>query len=87
MIFNIDGENTTFIPDDMETDCGYGGRIWEWCDESASLNKELVEKIAKANKVKVKFNGRKYYDTKTMSSNELQAFKDTYEYYKLLGEK
>lgn len=87
MIFNIDGENITFVPDKMETDCGYGGRIWEWCDEAASLNMELVRKIANANKVKVKFNGRQYYDTKTMSSSELQAFKDVYQYYNLLSDK
>ena len=83
MIFNIDGENITFIPDKMETDCGYGGRIWEWCDESASANIELVRKIANANKVKIKFNGRQYYDTKNMSPSELQAFKDMYQYYNL----
>lgn len=84
MIFNIDGENITFIPDDMETDCGNGGRIWEWCDEAASYNSELVSKIANAKTVKVKFNGRQYYDTRTMSAKELQAFKDTYEYYNAL---
>lgn len=84
MIFNIDGENITFVPDDMETDCGYGGRIWEWCDESASYNSDLVSKIANAKTVKVKFNGRQYYDTKTMSAKELQAFKETYDYYNAL---
>lgn len=87
MIFNIDGENMQFIPDDMETDCGYGGRIWEWCDESAAYNQELINKIANAKTVKVKFNGRQYYDTKTMSSKELQAFKETLEYYKALDGK
>ena len=85
MIFNIDGENVQFIPDDMETDCGYGGRIWEWCDESSIYNQELIHKIANAKSVKVKFNGRQYYDTKTMSAKELQAFKETFDYYKALG--
>lgn len=84
MIFNVDGENITFVPDDMDTDCGYGGRIWEWCDEPASENSELVEKIANAKIVKVKFNGSQYYDTKTMSDKELQAFKETYQYFKAL---
>lgn len=87
MIFNVDGENITFIPDDMETDCGNGGRIWEWCDEAAQYNQELVNKIANAKTVKVKFNGRQYYDTKTMSSKELQAFKETLDYYKALDGK
>ncbi len=85
MTFNIDGENITFIPDKMETDCGYGGRIWEWCDESASYNENLVRKIVNAKVVKVKFDGRQYYDKKTMSAKELNAFKETLEYYTLLG--
>lgn len=87
MIFNVDGENITFTPTDMEKDCGYGGRIWEWCDELASSNQALVEKIYGAKTVKVKFNGRQYYDTKTMSAKELQAFKETYDYYRALGGK
>lgn len=87
MIFNIDGENVHFIPDDMDTDCGYGGRIWEWCDESATYNQDLINKIANAKTVKVKFNGRQYYDTKTMSSKELKAFKETLEFYKALDGK
>ena len=33
MIFNFDGENVRIIPDRMQTDCGDGGMIWEWCDE------------------------------------------------------
>lgn len=85
MIFNIDGENVQFIPDNMETDCGYGGRIWEWCDESSTYNQDLINKIAGAKTVKVKFNGRQYYDTKTMSSKELQAFRETLEYYRALN--
>ena len=56
MIFNIDGDNVTFIPNDVERDNDYG-RIWEWSDEPASLESSLVEKIANAKSVKVKFNG------------------------------
>ena len=85
IIFNIDGELETFYPYHMDTDCGYGGRIWEWCDESASANKSLVEKIANAEKVKVKFNGSQYYDTRSMTSSELKAFKEAYDYYLACG--
>lgn len=86
MIFNIDGENITFIPSNMETDCGNGGRIWEWCDEPASLsdNMDLINKIAKANSVKIKLNGDQYYDTRVMSANSLKAFKETLSYYSAL---
>ncbi len=85
MIFNVDGENITYVPYKMETDCGYGGRIWEWCDEQASSESDLVEKIANAKTVKIKLNGRQYYNTRTMSAKQIVAFKETLEYYKLLG--
>lgn len=87
MIFNIDGENIRFIPNDMETDCGNGGRIWEWCDELASLgdNMDIINKIAAANSVKIKMNGRQYYDTRTMSAKSLRAFKETLNYYNALA--
>lgn len=87
MIFNIDGENITFIPNKMETDCGNGGRIWEWTDEPASLsdNMDIINKIAQANSVKIKMNGRQYYDTRTMSTNSLRAFKETLNYYNALA--
>lgn len=84
MIFNIDGDNVTFIPNDMERDNDYG-RIWEWSDEPASLESSLVEKIANAKSVKVKFNGDQYYDIRTMSSKQIEAFKQTLDYYKVLG--
>lgn len=84
MIFNIDGDNVTFIPNNMERDNNYG-RIWEWSDEPASLESSLIEKIANAKSVKVKFNGDQYYDTRTMSSKQIEAFKQTLDYYKALG--
>lgn len=84
MIFNIDGENVTFVPNEMERDNDYG-RIWEWSDEPASFEPSLVEKIANSKAVKVKFNGDQYYDTRTMSSKQITAFKQTLEYYKALG--
>lgn len=88
MIFNIDGENFTFIPADMDRDCGNGGRIWEWCDESASLgdNMTLIKKIADAKTVKIKLNGRQYYNTRTMSAAHLKAFKETLDYYFALSD-
>lgn len=84
MIFNIDGENITISPS-METDCGYGGKIWEWCDVPAVLYSEVVTKIANSNSVKVKMNGRQYYDTRTLSSSQIASIKETYEYFLALG--
>lgn len=92
MVFNIDGENIKIIPNRMETDCN--SMIWEWCDESVksgntpySINEEFISKIANAKSVKVKLNGRQYYDTRTLSAAQIKSIKDTYEYYKALGGK
>lgn len=94
MIFNIDGQNITIVPEDMDTDCGYGGKIWEWCDEYVdggtseySINEKFIKSIAYANSVKVKMNGRQYYDTRTLTSEQIKSIKDTYEYYLALGGK
>ena len=82
MIFNIDGENYTFVPDNMKRDCGYGGKIWEWCDESTRFDTALIEKIANAKTVKVKFNGSDYYKVKTLTPEQILSIKRTYEDYK-----
>lgn len=84
LIFNIDGENYTYIPSGMQEDCGNGGRIWEWCDAPASECMELVNMIANAKSVKIKYNGRQYYNTRTMTAKQIQAVKETLEYYNLL---
>ncbi len=85
VIFNIDGENHKFYPEYMKRDCGNGGRIWEWSDEPAFYNKRLIEKISKAKTVKMKFNGDQYYNIKTMNAKQINAFKETLNFYKALG--
>lgn len=89
MIFNIDGENITIIPK-METDCGDGGWIWEWCDESVNysssgINEEFIKKISNASSVKVKMNGRQYYNIRELTEEQIQSIKNAYEYYLALG--
>lgn len=91
IIFNIDEEIIRICPK-METDCGNGGMIWEWCDVSVNnsysdVDKEFINKIANAKSVKIKMNGRQYYQTKTMTSEQIQSIKDTYDYYIALGGK
>ncbi len=85
LIFNVDGVNYTVIPDDMETDCGYGGHIWEWFDESAKYHNTLIAAIANAKSVKVKCNGRQYYGVRTLTAAQIKSIKDTYEYYLALN--
>ena len=83
IIFNIDGENISIYPD-METDCGDGGHIWEWFDENYYDDLNLIKKIGNAKSVKMKLNGRQYYDTKTLTKQQIQDIKDIYDYYMLL---
>lgn len=94
MIFNIDGENNITIVPKMETDCGNGGMIWEWCDEFVSskdnyngIDEELIKNIANAKSVKIKMNGKQYYDTRTLTAKQIKSIKDSYEYYVALGGK
>ncbi len=92
MIFNFDGENVRIIPDDMETDCGNGGMIWEWCDnhvyggsEEYVINEAFIKKFLTAKEVKVKLNGSQYYNERKLTSEQIKSIKDTYEYYIALG--
>lgn len=94
MIFNIDGTTNITIVPDMDTDCGYGGKVWEWCDESVSgslgdyiVNELFIVSLANAKNVKVKMCGSEYYDIYTLNETQIKSIKDTYEYYIALGGK
>lgn len=89
MIFNIDGDNITIVPD-MNTDCGNGGKIWEWCDEcvnsnTSGLTGEFISKISNAKVVKVKMIGSQYSNVRTVTPAEIKSIKDTYDYFYALG--
>lgn len=85
LIFNIDGRNFSY-DFSFDTDCGNGGRIWEWCD--ARMNdSEFAEAIENAKSVKVKMIGIQYYDTRNISQKDLVSMQNTIKYYKLLGGK
>ena len=66
LIFNIDGKVFKYTRLDFNTDCG-GGRIWEWCDLQLT-DIDLIRALEKAKSVKIKMNGDKYYDTRTLNS-------------------
>ena len=85
MIFRInDEENRTIVPD-MERD-NARGYIWEWCDMYYSeVGLPFITELANANSVKVKLNGSQYYDTRTLSKEQIKAMKETLEYYYALG--
>ena len=48
-------------------------------------DEKFIKKIANAKSVKVKLNGRQYYDTRTLKAEQIKSIKDTYEYYLALG--
>lgn len=85
--FNIDGSrNIVFVPEKMERD--NDSKIWEWCDEPIDNQYEfLISALANAKKAKVKFDGQQYYDTRTITNNELKYIRKTYEFYLALGGK
>lgn len=85
MIFNIDGENYDFIPQEMEKD-NYT-TIWEWCDESCSYHLSLVEALYSAKEVKIRYIGSQYHSDKVMPSSQLKAIQETIDYYKACGGK
>jgi hypothetical protein len=83
--FSIDGKTFTYIPTDVKRD-NDGGYIWEWMDEyMGSENKELIEALANAKSVKIRYDGRQYYDDRTVSASNLQSIKDVYQYFKASG--
>lgn len=83
VIFSIDGEAYFFSPEDIKRD-NNGGFIWEWFDEAIDYQSDLVKALISANSVKIKLNGSNYYDTRTLSSKQLVALKETFELYNLL---
>jgi hypothetical protein len=84
--FAIDGKAYEYIPSDTETDSGDGGHIWEWFDQALSeSDKELIYALANAKSAKMKIVGRQYYDTKTVSQDQINSIKKTLELYNAMG--
>lgn len=84
--FSIDGKAFDYIPMDTETDSGNGGYIWEWFDESITeSDKELINALSNAKSAKMKLIGRQYYDTKTITKEQLNGIKRTLELYQAMG--
>ena len=83
LIFNIDGKVFEYRRLDFNTDCS-GGQIWEWCDLQLS-DIDLIRALEKAKSIKIKMNGDKYYDTRTLNSATITSIQETIKYYKALG--
>ena len=83
LIFNIDGKVFEYRRLDFNTDCS-GGQIWEWCDLQLS-DIDLIQSLENAKSIKIKMNGDKYYDTRTLNSATITSIQETIKYYKALG--
>lgn len=83
LIFNIDGKLFEYRRLDFNTDCS-GGQIWEWCDLQLS-EIDLIRSLENAKSIKIKMNGDKYYDTRTLNSATITSIQETIKYYKALG--
>ncbi|MEO3404765.1 hypothetical protein AAFN85_12740 [Mucilaginibacter sp. CAU 1740] len=84
--FNADGENFDYQPT-FQTDNG-NGAIWEWSDQELDDSYlPMLIKISSAKKVRVKYNGDKYYKIVTVTPLQKAAVKKELQIYKglLLG--
>lgn len=85
--FSIDGKAYEFIPANVERDSGYGGKIWEWCDENISIGSdiEIVKALSEAKTAKIKFVGSQYHDIRTITKKELKSIKNAIDLYTAMG--
>ena len=83
LIFNIDGKVFESSRLDFNTDCS-GGQIWEWCALQLS-DIDLIRSLENAKRIKIKMNGDKHYDTRTLNSATITSIQETIKYYKALG--
>lgn len=84
--FSIDENAYEYIPSNTETDCGNGGKIWEWFDEALTgSDRDLIYALVEAKSAKMKFIGRQYYDIKTITRNQISDMKRALELYRAMG--
>ncbi|WP_321519998.1 hypothetical protein [uncultured Bacteroides sp.] len=83
-IFNVDGIVFDYSPESIERD--NNSTIWEWADNNVtSFDMSLMNALSLAKKVKVKFNGKQYSKTRTLTKKEISYIQRTIKYYRALG--
>jgi hypothetical protein len=84
--FSIDGKAYEYVPINTETDNGDGGYIWEWFDQAVSdSDKELINALANAKSAKMKLIGKKNFDVRNITQDQIKGVKRTLELYKVMG--
>ncbi len=55
-----------------------GGKIWEWSDTDVTTAQDIatVRRITEAKNVTVRFEGKQYYNDKTLTASQLKALRD-----------
>jgi len=69
---NVDGENYS-ISGDWERD--NDSRIWEWIDETLD-DRAMIEAIINSKSAVIRFDGRQYYDNRTISAAQKKSLRD-----------
>ena len=79
---NVDGKNySLYALGNVERD-NDNGFIWEWYDFTVNEErKPLIQAISTAKKVKIRFNGSQYYDTRALSKNQVKAINNVFTLY------
>ena len=78
---NVDGSVYELSASDWERD--NDSSIWEWSDEILD-DRALIEKIIKSKSAVIRFEGRQYYDTRSISSSQKTALKQVLQAYDAL---
>ena len=69
---NVDGRVYELSASEWKRD--NNSNIWEWSDERLG-DREMIEKIIRSRSAVIRFDGRQYYDTRTISSTQKAAMK------------
>ena len=69
---NVDGENYS-ISGDWERD--NDSRIWEWIDETLD-DRAMIEAVINSKSAVIRFDGRQYYDNRTISAAQKKSLRD-----------
>jgi hypothetical protein len=82
------------VPQQSQTILGWerdnsGGKIWEWSDTAVITAQgiEAVRRISEAKDAIVRFEGRQYYDDRTLTANQLKAMREVIAAYEKATEK
>lgn len=86
-IIKTDNNSYTITPTrkELERDNGYGG-IWEWYD--VLLDKRMyhiIKDVIQSKNAKIRYNGKQYYDDKTISQKEKMGLQNILDAYEALG--